>query len=269
MLWMRFVLLYAVAQAHVDEVLAGSQGQVSSVLSEPSEAVKPPREIKGPVELAQWVLRQAAKNRHGVSGPPASSFGKVQASKRVLFAWEHPADPATYRPASQAPRGGWAWWWAFPEWHAFSKAYSIWQARFDQGVFGHVRPKPSVLATTSWFLFEELHQRVLDSSKRARFEGLPVALRDRIRASQTCWAPGLSALVRQAWARWGSEQGLWSEVEARQVFLARLSEQELQALHEINDHVPYRKGCPVCISAQGRQRRGHTGQFAASFFFKG
>ena len=47
----------------------------------------------------------------------------------------------------------------------------------------------------------------------------------------------------------------------------------MQELHERNDHVPYKRGCPICIAAQGRQkshwRSGHTGQFSASFDIAG
>ena len=31
--------------------------------------------------------------------------------------------------------------------------------------------------------------------------------------------------------------------------------------HISNDHVPYRKGCPICIQAQGRQRSHWRSQF--------
>ena len=236
----------------------------------------PPVGVRDPVDLARWALQQAARNRQRALVPPeVVPHIKAEESRRVLLVWEHPADAATYRPASMEPKGGWASWWAFPEWQDIAKAYEVYEARVDQGALGHVRPKPSVVATTSWFLFEELHQRVLSTNERAAFDKLPMELGERIRASQTwaCWAPGLSRLVQRAWARWGADQGLWSQVEARQVFLSKLTEQELQALHEQNDHVPYKKGCPVCIAAQGRQRShwrsGHPGQFAASFDIAG
>ena len=88
-----------------------------------------------------------------------------------------------------------------------------------------------------------------------------------------CWAPGLTARVRQAWADWGRERGLWLEVEERKNLLAKLTEEAMRKRHEDNDHIPFRKGCPVCISAQGRQRshwRAAVGQvYAASFDIAG
>ena len=274
-LWMRFVLLYAVAQAQADEVVevAGDGAELGSVEPEP-QVVFPP-EIRDPVALARWALRQAAEKLKRSSGQPDVKRMTVRLLRKLLWVWEHPADPATYRLASQAPKGGWASWWAFPEWREISKAYEIYEARFDQGALGHIRPKPSVVATTSWFLFEELHCRVLSTEDRLRFERLPSTVEERIKASQTwsCWAPGLSRLVQKAWAKWGFDQGLWHEVSVRRALLAKLSDQEMQERHEQHDHVPYRKGCPICVAAQGRQgshwRSGHTGQFAASFDIAG
>ena len=44
------------------------------------------------------------------------------------------------------------------------------------------------------------------------------------------------------------------EVCERRVVLRKLTEEESYARHVAQDHVPYRKGCPICIGAQGRQR---------------
>ena len=55
--------------------------------------------------------------------------------------------------------------------------------------------------------------------------------------------------------------------------MAKLTEEELQGIHEARDHTPFRRGCPVCIAAQSRQRShwraSHTGVFAASFAIAG
>ena len=67
----------------------------------------------------------------------------------------------------------------------------------------------------------------------------------------------------------GKEQGLWLEVAGRKALLARLTQEEAWVRHRANDHVPYRKGCPVCVAAQGRQRSHRRadfqGVFSASF----
>ena len=79
--------------------------------------------------------------------------------------------------------------------------------------------------------------------------------------------------IVEAWGKWGCEQGLWQEVQQRQVWLAKLTEEEMQARHERQDHVPFRKGCPICVAAQGRQRShwraSKSGVYSASFDLAG
>ena len=271
-LWLRTLLLYAVAQASA-ESLSVPQTQASGEVGEAkvqagtgsSECmpVSPPPDVQDPVGLAQWAIRQAARNLEGkrvvMESKPAQPL--------VLFVWEHPRDPSEYMEPKGEPGTGWASWWSFPEWHGFRQVYSLHEAKFDQGKFGHVRPKPSTVATSSWFLFEALHGRCLTQSERVWFGRGPVAVTDRIHASAAWakWAPGLTFLVQQAWRRWGIEQGLWPEVVERQCLLARLTEEELTRRHVANDHTPFKKGCPVCIAAQGRQRSHWRSQHRAVY----
>ena len=62
-------------------------------------------------------------------------------------------------------------------------------------------------------------------------------------------------------------------VEERKLWLAKLTEDEMLQRHVGNDHVFFRKGCPVCIAAQGRQqshwRAAVTGLYSASFDLAG
>ena len=55
--------------------------------------------------------------------------------------------------------------------------------------------------------------------------------------------------------------------------MSKLTEQEAQSLHERNDHVPYRRGCEICISSQGRQRahwrKSFTNIYSANFDLAG
>ena len=68
------------------------------------------------------------------------------------------------------------------------------------------------------------------------------------------WSIGLRRTVQGAWSRWKDEWAQPDQIEHRKALLLKLSEDESYARHVAQDHVPYRKGCPVCISAQGRQR---------------
>ena len=269
-LWLRFLLVYAVAQASADEAPCAAIPAVYEPkrVREPSTPLDIPVDAKDPVELAKWALRQAAcrlgaESSHAEGQEEAvDKVGQQRkelrngASRRVLFGWEHPADPEEYMPPEARPRGGWVSWWAFPEWRAYAQVYGIHEARLDQGCFGHSRPKPTVFATNSWFLYESLHMRVLTRLQRARFGTGPASGQARLQQSPLWgrWAPGLTACVIQAWVYWGREQGLWDEVQLRKAMLTKLKEEEAWRRHLDSDHVPFRKGCPVCVAAQGRQR---------------
>ena len=136
-------------------------------------------------------------------------------------------------------------------------------------------PKPTSFATNSWFLYEALDQQFLTESERQRFGKGPSAGKSRLQEAPTWarWAPGLSAAVQAAWCSWKREQGEQGVVEERKLWLAKLTEDEMFQRHVGNDHVPFRKGCPVCIAAQGRQRShwraAVTGLYSASFDLAG
>ena len=173
-------------------------------------------------------------------------------------------------PLEREPTNGWASWWSFPEWVWFKDVYGIHVALFDQGKLGHPRPKPTTLATTSWFLYEALIAQFLTDEERQEFARGPCNVAGRIRTSAAwaLWALGLITLVLQSWLKWGMEQGLWREVEERQGYVAKMTQEEQLKRHLQNDHVPFRKGCPVCVAAQGRQkshwRAAFTGIYAVS-----
>ena len=293
-LWLRFLFLYAIAQAAADgpPCIPAAGGAISKTASSPTlcgssdgmatqgSGVAMPTEVTDPLELAQWALQQAAANL-GFSSETAKGFQGtghqqfLRDGRLVMFGWEHPRDPEEYLEQALAPPRGWASWWAFQEWSDFSSVYSTYLARFDQGKFGHVRPKPTSFATNSWFLYEALDQQFLTESERQRFGKGPSAGKSRLQEAPTWarWAPGLSAAVQAAWCSWKREQGEQGVVEERKLWLAKLTEDEMFQRHVGNDHVPFRKGCPVCIAAQGRQRShwraAVTGLYSASFDLAG
>ena len=87
--------------------------------------------------------------------------------RRVLFAWEHPRDPEEYADPDKSPTTGYVSRFTFPEWQQYAEMYGIYLARFDQGCLGHRRPKPSMLGTKSWYLYEQLDGRFLTSAQRS------------------------------------------------------------------------------------------------------
>ena len=56
------------------------------------------------------------------------------------------------------------------------------------------------------------------------------------------------------WVKWRLELQSQGEVAERQLILKRLTQEEQTSLHIAQDHVPYQKGCPICVASQGRQR---------------
>ena len=278
-LWLRFLLLYAVAQAAAD---AGdlSQGKALKEESQAEAAVffqrgagaeeTPllergerresaeglPLGLTDPVEVAKWALQVAAgrlRAKDGASSDPRSQPLDCRTKFTVFFGWQQLSDPRSFMPAQLEPPGGWATWWSFKEWDWYSRVYGIYKACLDQGKFDHVRPKPTTFATTSWKLYEQLDQQFLCQSERASFGRGPTSPQQRIRevASWASWAPGLARLVAASWKLWKVEHGLWEEARARQVLLGKLTEQEAIKRHEANDHSPYWKGCPVCVASRG------------------
>ena len=250
-LWLRCLFLYAVAQAAADGPPNPSEGLADAGLLEGCSVF--PDGITDAVDLAKWALKRAAANLHTRE---TGGFGTQIGGRRVLFGWEHPRDPEEYLEGEQVPEGGWTSFCAFPEWSYFRDMFGVYVAHFDQGKLGHARPKTTTFATTSWWLYENLDQHFLTPLQRAEFGKGPILPQSRLKEVPywASWAPGLSHMVRCAWGLWFREQEKQSDVEERRVFLARLTEAERIQRHERNDHVPFRRGCPVCLGAQARQR---------------
>ena len=82
-LWLRFLFLYAVAQAAADGPPMPSYDTGSHSW---------PQSITDPLELAKWALQQAAKNMQSQVSTPKDNV----LVRKVLFAWEHPRDPEEY-----------------------------------------------------------------------------------------------------------------------------------------------------------------------------
>ena len=256
-LWLRFLFIHAVAQAAADG--PPEQQYVSELEAALNGDIVIPPEITTPFELAKWALQKAADKLHQQGSPVQSSFhspSAVNPKRSVMLTWEHPRDPEEYADREKAPSTGYVSFFAFPEWQLYAELYEVHIAKFDQGCLGHRRPKPSMVGTTSWYLYEHLDQRFLTPQQRATFGKGPQSKRSRINEvpGWAVWAPGLTVLVRQAWSRWLSEHAIQPEAEARSILLAKLTEEQKWQLHQANDHIPYMRGCPTCITAQARQR---------------
>ena len=110
---------------------------------------------------------------------------------KVYFGWEHPRDPEEYVSDGSPPKHGWPSWWSFDEWRTYRDLYDLFECIFDQGLFGHSRPKPSCFATSSWWVYERLDQQLLTLEERKSFGAGPSTMESRIKksGSWSLWAP--------------------------------------------------------------------------------
>ena len=90
MLWLQFLMVYAVAQAAAD----GHPGSVWETRDPASYS--PSSDITDPVELATWALQVAASHLQGEGDSsewdPLSGEKPEDPGRRVMLVWEHPGD---------------------------------------------------------------------------------------------------------------------------------------------------------------------------------
>ena len=188
------------------------------------------------------------------SGIPSRSDKSGVDRSLVFLACGLPGDPR-----SGVLEGGLKQGWDPTSMEAFSQAYSLNRASFDSACFGANYTGASELLTSSWFLYEATHAIRMESTAKAIWE-LTRPERPRNQAGSTeGWAGGLLRVVQGAWCSWCALGRRSEEVSERKAWLAKVVSDEAYAKHVSNDHIPYLKGCPVCIRAQGRRSHWRSG----------
>ena len=72
--------------------------------------------------------------------------------EKVLFALEQPQDPREYRSNQDVQRHGYMNIWRMAAWKSFAAKYGFRHTSFEQGTYGHVKPKPTTAAhNIRWF----------------------------------------------------------------------------------------------------------------------
>ena len=118
-------------------------------------------------------------------------------------------------------------------------------------VLGALESGGAETITSSWFWFEAVHEvRVSPSAQLDCSLNQPEGSKGKS-FSRKGWALGLLRVTQGAWCALGCQL---EEVQERRVLLAKITSEEYYAKHVANDHVPYLKGCPTYIRAQGRRR---------------
>ena len=160
----------------------------------------------------------------------------------VLFVKEQPQDPNTYLPPEK--QGDFPCYFEFPEWKSVESLIDLKLLNFDQGRLGHVRQKPTTLATNVKSL-DYLDELRVDHT----FERKPLPdLKQRIAESSgwSAWAPGLKKAI----------------VEALKLELGNIEDPSLKKMtperwkqHVAMDHMPFSKDCLACQVGSGRGKK--------------
>ena len=157
---------------------------------------------------------------------------------KVGFIMENPEDPERYDPQEPEEKKCPSFW-AWPEWKVFEERFQMARTSFDQGPMGHVRRKPTTLASNLGIIKQLEGER-----GPGQMRGLGKTVEERVQQSKTwaAWAPGLKRALIAA-SKWFLEQ--------REV--RKLTTEQWKA-HLRNDHMPFRPECRTCVEAAGRGR---------------
>ena len=205
---------------------------------------------------------------------------KPKFCKKVLFGLEQPQDPKEYRPKEEVQRKKYMSIFRTQEWQRFQEAHELQMTNFEQGAFGHCRPKPTTFAHNINGM-EQLDGAKAPEIERSADEWRQLPLQDRMRdsASWAQWAPGFKAALVEAITRIfeaedGESSSEGSDQDVRPA-LKPLGEVALQRWrkHVLNDHQPMRRDCKVCVEAAGRSRPHrrvtHASAYTLSFDLSG
>ncbi|CAE7722591.1 mycC [Symbiodinium sp. CCMP2592] len=157
----------------------------------------------------------------------------------------------------EMPESSTAWEW--PEYENVSVCLGGWTASFDQGTLGHPCSKATAVYTSSFQLYESLHELKLPpeviEAPAPNFYGKE-------------WAPGLVSRVLRAWDDYCcvSFERLQAHTREREGLLLNLCQEatvakmspEVWERHCQADHLPYRDDCPICIQGASRDRSHFT-----------
>ena len=196
---------------------------------------------------------------------------------KVLFGLEQPQDPKEYRSEQDIQQHQYMSVWRMASWQHFQEKYKLMRTSFEQGAFGHVKPKPTTITHNINGLEELQGAKAPRDCHQGGWKDRP--LQERIQESATWaqWAPGLKAAIIEGLRRQfqkmdagrchlgapgNAEEATWdSECDNpkplhQQPKLCPLSEVALAKwkAHVLHDHQPMRRDCRACVEAAGQSR---------------
>ena len=209
--------------------------------------------------------------------------------EQVLFAMEQPQDPKEYRSEEDILKHQYMSVWRTAAWRGFQHKYQLTMTSFEQGAYGHVKPKPTTFGHNIKG-FELLHGGKAPREKDSQVAWKDRPLQDRIAESSTWseWAPGVKAALVEGLRRNLTplttgrchHGALGSAEEAPrdsmsdnsrptgiQAQLCPLSEVALAKwkAHILHDHQPMRRDCKICVEAAGKSRQHRKIQHPSAY----
>ena len=158
----------------------------------------------------------------------------------------------------EMPEASHAWW---PECENVTVSLGGWTASFDQGALGSTNHKSSAVYTSSFQLYEALHEVRSRNAPENGDSGTSDF-------SDKGWAPGLVSRILRAWENYCylSFQKIQALTREREGLLLNLCQEAVAAKmspevwerHCQADHIPYRNDCAVCIQGASRDRSHHS-----------
>ena len=168
-LWLRSVLLFAVAQAAKDssKIGLGPVPKVEALPDGSENSESEPEAGADSQELMSWALSKALKRLSGpsckVKSPRNDSFPEP-----IFLVFECLKDPNGLGARTNGQTGGV---------EVFQEMYGLHEVGCDQGCFGAPQVAATKLLTSSWWLFEAVHEVRVPKAARARSSGARVGSR--------------------------------------------------------------------------------------------
>ena len=208
--------------------------------------------------------------------------------EQVIFALEQPQDPKEYRPQQDIDKHHYMSIWRTTAWKLFQAKYNLTLTSFQQGAFGHPKPKPTTFAHNLQG-FEELEgAKAVYENPDHGWRDRPLEERIQESATWAQWAPGLKAALIEGLKRQfkrrdagrchigapgNAEEATWdsdddsSKPMHQQPQLCPLSAVALTKwkAHILNDHQPMRRDCRVCVEAAGQSRHHRRIQHPSAY----
>ena len=177
---------------------------------------------------------------------------------QTQMALEQPEDPARYRKQADVDEHKYMSAFRTKEWQDFQDQHQFRMVHFDQYPMGHVKEKPTTLATTMSELcqLQELRGDPPDAAQSSQeFKQLSMEQRCQLSKTWASWAPGLKMAIATAVNNYIQKID-HDRAPEDQPSLRPLNQVALEVWknHFLNDHLPARRDCAHCIRAQARSR---------------